>query len=68
MQEVPDASQIIGAAILGLEHAMTKEFRAFLNGNGDGNTINPRNPALPRLTVGMKYQYIGSNIYMSAVG
>lgn len=47
---------------------MTAEFRAFLNGNGDAPSINPKNPALPRLTEGLKFQYIGSNIYMAEVG
>ncbi len=46
---------------------MTVCFRDFINGNGGLATFSPTNSAMGRFVEGMKFQYVGSNIYMPTI-
>jgi hypothetical protein len=46
---------------------MTVCFRDFINGNSGLATFSPTNSAMGRFVKGMKFQYVGSNIYMPTI-
>lgn len=63
---------VVGVVVLGvvmaMVHCMIREFILFFRGNEGLLVISPNNRNASRLSLGIKYQYIGGIHYLVSIG